>query len=94
MQFDWDPEKNARLKTERRISFETIVLHIARGDIWRIADHPNQERYPRQKILFVVVDDYVYLVPYVHDGDNLFLKTIIPSRKATRDYHAEKEDNN
>ena len=92
MQFDWNPKKNALLKVERDISFETIMLHIARGDVWRVADHPNQKQYPGQRILFVIVDDYVYMVPYIQEGDKLFLKTIIPNRKATRDYHAEKND--
>ena len=48
--------------------------------------HPNSEKYPNQSILVVALDGYVYLVPYVEEADCFFLKTIIPSRKATRDY--------
>jgi hypothetical protein len=49
-------------------------------------DHYNKKKYPNQKILIVDVDGYAYLVPFVKDGNELFLKTIIPSRKATKKY--------
>ena len=48
--------------------------------------HPNTEKYPNQSVLVVAFDDYVYLVPYVEETDYCFLKTVIPSRKATKDY--------
>lgn len=90
MKYEWNSDKNEWLKTNRAISFEQIIFHIGQGDVWRLADHPNQERYPGQKIYFVIVDDYVYLVPHVVTKESIFLKTIIPSRKATRDYLSEK----
>ena len=90
MKYEWNPEKNDWLKRERRISFEEIIFHLAQGDVWKTADHPNQEKYPGQRIYFVIVDDYIYLVPYVLGEPTIFLKTIIPSRKATRDYLAER----
>ena len=90
MKYEWNPEKNDWLKRERRISFEEIIFHLAQGDVWKTADHPNQEKYPGQRIYFVIVDDYIYLVPYVPGEPTIFLKTIIPSRKATRDYLAER----
>jgi len=92
MRFEWNPNKNKLLKRERNISFERIVFHLSQGDVWKKADHPNQERYPGQKIYFVIVEDYIYIVPYVEENDCLFLKTIIPSRKATRDYTKKKKD--
>lgn len=91
MKYDWDSEKNERLKRERNISFEKIIFHLARGDVWKLADHPGQENYPGQKIYFVIVEDYIYLVPHVVEKDYVFLKTIIPSRKATKVYRNEKE---
>jgi len=91
MRYEWDPEKNERLKTERNISFEKILFHLARGDVWKLADHPDQESYPGQKIYFVIVDERIYLVPHVVEKDYIFLKTIIPSRKATRAYKREQE---
>jgi hypothetical protein len=91
MRYEWDPEKNERLKAERNISFEKILFHLGRGDVWKIADHPDQENYPGQKIYFVIVEEYVHLVPYVVEEDYIFLKTIIPSRKATRAYKKEQE---
>jgi hypothetical protein len=91
MKFEWSPEKNEWLKLERKISFEDIVFHLSQGDVWRISDHPDQNNYPAQKIYFVIVDDYVYLVPHLQTSDSTFLKTIIPSRNATKMYRAEKE---
>lgn len=67
-----------------------IVFHIENGDEVDVFDHPNQKRYPNQKILVVLVDEYAYLVPYVESEAAIFLKTIIPSRKATKKYIGEK----
>lgn len=89
MRFEWSPAKNERLKRERGISFEQIVFHLSQGDLWKCADHPNQRAYPGQKIYFVNVEGYIYLVPHVVEADHIFLKTIIPSRKATRRFRAE-----
>lgn len=92
MKFEWDPQKNELLKRERNISFEKIIFHLSQGDVWKIADHPDQENYPEQKIYFVIVDDYIYLVPHIVEKDYIFLKTIIPSRKAAKMYRNEQED--
>ena len=94
MRYEWDPKKNEWLKAERGISFEEILFHLARGDVWKIADHPDQENYPGQKIYFVVVEEYIYLVPHILEKDYIFLKTIIPSRKSTKAYKKEQEDKN
>ncbi len=91
MRFDWDPDKNEWLKKERNISFEKIIFHLSQGDLWKIADHPDQNNYPGQKIYFVAVEDYIYLVPHIMEKERIFLKTASPSRKATRDYLQEKE---
>ena len=87
MKYEWNPEKNEWLKKERRISFEQIVFHLSQGDVWKISDHPDKEKYPGQKIYFVNVEGYIYLVPHMIADDCVFLKTIIPSRKATRDFN-------
>ena len=87
--FDWDDAKNAKLRTERGIGFEDIVFHIERGDLLDILEHPNPERYGGQRIFVVRREDYVYLVPFVEDEHTVFLKTIIPSRKATKEYLGE-----
>jgi hypothetical protein len=84
--FRWSPEKNDLLKQERGIGFERILVAIESGGLRDIVAHPNQARYAHQRILVVSCDDYVYLVPFVEEDDYLFLKTIIPSRKATRDF--------
>jgi uncharacterized DUF497 family protein len=90
--FKWNPEKNEILATERGITFEEIVHMIEAGTPVIETDHPNPEKYPNQKILIVNVEGYAYLVPYVQDKDELFLKTIIPSRKATQKYFGGKND--
>ena len=82
--FAWNPEKNEQLKVERGISFEEIVFHIEAGDVLLIEEHPNQELYPGQRVFSVQIEDYVYLVPHVMSESEIFLKTIIPSRKATK----------
>ena len=84
--FGWDPGNNELLKSDRGISFEVVVLAIEEGGLKDILVHPNQDRYPGQVVLVVSLRDYVFLVPSVEEDDYYFLKTIIPSRKATRDY--------
>lgn len=82
--FGWDADKNLRLKRERGVSFEEVLFHIEMGDLLDVLEHPNPARYPGQKIYVILIDGYVYLVPFVESDDEIFLKTIIPSRKATR----------
>jgi hypothetical protein len=82
----WNPDKNAVLKAQRAASFEDVVFHMMAGDILDTIDHPNQERYPGQQIHVVAIEEYVYLVPFVESEEEVFLKTIIPSRKATKSY--------
>ena len=89
--YAWDPEKNAILKDSRGVSFEQVVLNIELGNEVDLFDHPNQRQYPGQRISVVVIEDYAYLVPFVENEDEIFLKTIIPSRKATKQY-VEKAD--
>jgi uncharacterized DUF497 family protein len=84
--FSWNDEKNALLRTERQVSFEEIVLYIEMGCLLDVLEHPNQEKYKRQMVFVVRVDDYVYLVPFIETESEVFLKTIIPSRKATKKY--------
>jgi hypothetical protein len=79
-------EKNELLKKTRGISFEEIIIAIEAGNILDVYDHPDQSNYPGQKIYVVEALDYVYLVPYVRNEDGIFLKTIIPSRKAKKIY--------
>ena len=84
--FRWDPVKNERLKVGRGISFEEIVLAIEEDGLRDILVHPNQRRYPGQVVLVVAYRGYAFLVPSIEENTHYFLKTIIPSRKATRDY--------
>lgn len=85
--FDWDDGKNAKLRAEHGIGFEDIVFHIGRGDLLDILQHPS--RYAGQRVFVVRRDDYAWLVPFVEDEHTVFLKTIIPGRKATKEYLGE-----
>ncbi len=89
----WDREKNEKLKSERGVSFESILTAIAEGNMLDDYVHPNQEKYPNQRLFVVKIDKYAYLVPYVETDIEIFLKTIISSRKATKQYLSESEDN-
>ena len=84
--FRWDNEKNEWLKKNRRVSFEQVVILMEREDVLEVIEHPNQDKYPGQKIATVKIGNYAYLVPYVQEGEDIFLKTIIPSRRATKKY--------
>ena len=74
------------MKAERNISFEEVVFYIEHGQILDILKHPNQDKYPDQRIFVININDYACLVPFVESDEDLFLKTIIPGRKATRQY--------
>ncbi len=82
--FAWSDEKNEQLKRDREISFEEVVFHIGRGDLLDVVEHPKQDKYKAQRIFIVNIEEYAYLVPFIEVEKEVFLKTIIPSRKATK----------
>lgn len=84
--FNWNSEKNIILKSERNISFEEIIIAIGEDKIINVYEHPNQDKYPNQKIYEIELNDYIYLVPFIENDEEIFFKTIIPSRKATKKY--------
>ena len=84
--FRWNNENNEWLKEHRGVCFEQVVILLEREDVLEVIEHPNQEDYPGQRIAIVRINDYAYLVPYVQEGEEIFLKTIIPSRRATNKY--------
>lgn len=84
--FNWNEAKNKQLKAERNVSFEEIGSAIRSGGLLDTANHPNLEKYPNQRIFIVCFNDYVYIVPFVESEQEIFLKTIIPSRKMKKQY--------
>ncbi|MGA2299003.1 MAG: DUF4258 domain-containing protein [FCB group bacterium] len=88
---DWNEEKNNILKRERNISFEEIELAIANGGLIETILHPNQDKYPGQKLFFVNINNYIYTVPFIEDKNKIFLKTIYPDRIATKIFLGEKK---
>ena len=84
--FDWNDEKNIILQKKRNISFEEIIIEIESGHLLDRIKHPNREKYPNQMIFYVQKEDYVFAVPFVEDAEIIFLKTIIPDRRATKKY--------
>ncbi len=84
--YAWNSEKNEELIKERGISFERVICHIEKQEVLDIIKHPNTSKYPNQRMFIINIDNYAYLVPFVENNSKIFLKTIIPSRKATRKY--------
>lgn len=90
--FNWNNEKNIELKKKRKISFEDVLFYIERGLIIDIVENPNQDKYPGQKYFILEINEYVYYVPFVENDDEVFLKTIVPSRKYKKKYEGGLQD--
>ena len=88
--FDWNPDKNKLLIEERGISFEDVIYHLQNNGLLDDLKHSHQEKYPNQRIFIINIENYAYLVPYIESDEEIFLKTVIPSRKATKLYKGEK----
>ncbi|MGM0368244.1 MAG: BrnT family toxin [Actinomycetota bacterium] len=82
----WNNDKNEKLKKERGISFEDVIYYIEHGKLITILKHKNQKKYPGQRIYVLEINSYIYLVPFIETENEIFLKTVIPSRKATKKY--------
>ncbi|MBI2326957.1 toxin [Candidatus Curtissbacteria bacterium] len=91
--FDWDERKNLKLKIERGIGFDDVQVAIEEGKLLDTTGHPNKKKYPNQKMFVVEIGNYAYLVPFVEDEEKIFLKTIFPSRKATKKYLFQRKEN-
>lgn len=89
-EYVWSDAKDRKLRSERGIGFLDVVEAIAAGGLLDVLEHPDAAKYPEQKIFVVRLRAYVYLVPFVENEREIVLKTIIPSRKATRDYGGNK----
>ncbi len=84
--FSWNGRKNEQLKSQRGVSFEEVVFHIQQGSVLAILKHPSEAKYRGQQIFVVEMNNYAYLVPFVETEREIFLKTVIPSRKAAKKY--------
>ena len=84
--FDWDDKKNEKLKKERNVSFEEVIVAIESKKLLDIVEHKNKRKYKKQKIFIVEIDNYAYCVPFEEDNEMVFLKTIFPSKKLTKKY--------
>lgn len=89
--FEWDTDKNQRLKQERNITFEVIVTTIKAKKVLAVLENPNIKKYPNQKVYVVEINNYAYIVPFIEDEEKYFLKTIFPSRKMTKKYIIERK---
>jgi uncharacterized DUF497 family protein len=83
---NWNTGKSHALKESRGISFEDVILYLEKGDLLDDYQHPDQQKYPGQRIMVVCINKYAYIVPYIENEDEIFLKTIIPGRRATEKY--------
>ncbi len=86
----WDEEKNQLLQLQRSVSFEEVLDKIESKQIIDRLAHPNKEKYPNQQIFVVEINDYIYYVPFVENDKEIYLKTIIPSRKLAKEYGGKK----
>lgn len=86
-EYDFSVEKNRELIQERGISFEEVIAAIKEGAILDILPHPNREKYAHQEMYVLNINNYVFVVPFVRrDRNTVFLKTIFPHRKLTKQY--------
>ena len=90
--YNWNIAKSVLLKIERNISFEEVLYYLDNGYLIDTIENPNQVKYKGQKMFVVNVNEYIYLVPFVESETEIFLKTIMPSRKATKKYLKEKKN--
>jgi uncharacterized DUF497 family protein len=86
---NWNSTKNQQLISVRGISFEDVVFYLQQGALLDDIEHPKGDKYPNQRVFVININDYAYLVPYVENRKEIFLKTVIPSRKATKIYLGE-----
>lgn len=91
--FNWNNDKNEKLKAERGVSFEQVLFCIENDQLLDIIEHPNKKKYKGQKMYVVKIDDYAYIVPFIDKNNERFLKTVFPSRKYTKLY-LERENKN
>ena len=84
--FSWNEDKNKWIKHERGVSFEQVVFCIENGKLIDIIKHPNQKKYKGQRFYVVDIDNYVFIVPYVESENEIYLKTVFPSKKYTKIY--------
>lgn len=81
--YTYSLSKSVWLRQERGLGFEEIISLIEEEGVEAVYPHPSA-KYPNQFICEVVVETYVYIVPFVVEGNKAFLKTLFPSRKATK----------
>ncbi len=87
LQYEFSAEKNQLIIAERGISFDEVISAIREGAVLDILAHHNPSKFPNQKIYVLNINNYVYVVPFVRkDKNTIFLKTIFPTRKLTKQY--------
>jgi uncharacterized DUF497 family protein len=92
MNFEWNVDKDQKLREKRGVGFEDIVKAIAEGKILDVLKHHNQEKYPGQYLIIIEIDGYAYVVPCHIEGETIFFMTIYPSRKMTKKYLRERQN--
>ena len=84
--FNWNVQKNIELKNNRGISFEEIVFLIENDMLIDVIYNPSNINFSNQEVFVINKENYIYYVPFVENENEIFLKTIIPSRKLTKKY--------
>lgn len=91
-QINWNEEKNQLLLIQRGVSFEMVLEKLLSGKIFARKYHPNKDKYPNQMIFILEINNYIYYVPFVENETEVFLKTIIPSKKLHKEYKGDKNE--
>jgi len=89
----WNEEKNQLLQIQRKLSFEMVAEQIENQNILSRRSHPDTKRYPQQFIFVVELCGYICYVPFVENDEEIFLKTIISSRKLNKEFKGKKDGN-
>lgn len=74
------------MRKHRGISFEDVIAVLHTERVLDTLDNPNKKRYGNQYMYIIILNEYVYSVPFVEDEGKIFLKTIYPTRKYKKKY--------
>jgi len=88
----WNEEKNQLLIMQRKLSFEMVLEKLETHEVLAKRSHPDKQKYPHQFIFVLELNGYICYVPFVENDEEIFLKTIIPSRKLAKEFKGAKNE--
>jgi hypothetical protein len=88
----WNPDKVALLRNtiaRGGVGFEECIVAIEAGNILDVLENPSSN-HPSQRIFVLEINGYAYCAPFIETPEEIFLKTVFPSRKFTALYLTER----